>query len=87
DVETFGVAPRDWLLAQDCIPADLRPAWQAAADLAIDGVRRCPERAGEVALLRLHGDCHRGNLLWIEADQARGGSAGPHFVDFDDSRT
>ncbi len=87
DVETFGVAPRDWLLAQDCIPADLRPAWQAAADLAIDGVRRCHERAGEVALLRLHGDCHRGNLLWIEADQARGGSAGPHFVDFDDSRT
>ncbi|KAB0598375.1 serine/threonine protein kinase [Cupriavidus gilardii] len=87
DVETFGVAPRDWLLAQDCIPADLRPAWQAAADLAIDGVRRCYERAGDVAMLRLHGDCHRGNLLWIDADQARGGSAGPHFVDFDDSRT
>ncbi|WP_006579089.1 serine/threonine protein kinase [Cupriavidus sp. HPC(L)] len=87
DVETFGVAPRDWLLAHDCIPADLRPAWQAAADLAIDGVRRCYERAGDVAMLRLHGDCHRGNLLWIEADQARGGSAGPHFVDFDDSRS
>ncbi|XQU69823.1 serine/threonine protein kinase [Cupriavidus sp. H18C1] len=87
DVETFGVAARDWLLAQDCIPTDLRPAWQAAADLAIDGVRHCYERAGDVALLRLHGDCHRGNLLWIEADQARGGNAGPHFVDFDDSRT
>ncbi len=87
DVETFGVGPRDWLLAQDCIPADLRPAWQAAADLALDGVRRCYERAGDVAMLRLHGDCHRGNLLWIEPDQARGGSTGPHFVDFDDSRT
>lgn len=87
DVETFGVAPRDWLLAQDCIPADLRPAWQAAADMAIDGVRRCYERAGDVTMLRLHGDCHRGNLLWIEPDQARGGDPGPHFVDFDDSRT
>lgn len=87
DVETFGVAPRDWLLAQDCIPADLRPAWQAAADMAIDGVRRCYERAGDVTMLRLHGDCHRGNLLWMEPDQARGGDSGPHFVDFDDSRT
>ncbi|NSX02237.1 serine/threonine protein kinase [Cupriavidus gilardii] len=87
DVETFGVAPRDWLLAQGCIPADLRPAWQAVADMAIDGVRRCYERAGDVTTLRLHGDCHRGNLLWIEPDQARGRDSGPHFVDFDDSRT
>jgi Ser/Thr protein kinase RdoA (MazF antagonist) len=29
-------------------------------------------------MLRLHGDCHRGNLLWTDA--------GPHFVDFDDAR-
>ena len=28
--------------------------------------------------LRLHGDCHAGNVLWTDA--------GPHFVDFDDSR-
>ncbi|HSD74266.1 MAG TPA: serine/threonine protein kinase [Steroidobacteraceae bacterium] len=26
--------------------------------------------------LRIHGDCHRGNILWTEA--------GPHFVDLDD---
>ena len=29
--------------------------------------------------LRLHGDCHAGNVLWTDA--------GPHFVDFDDART
>ena len=29
-------------------------------------------------MLRLHGDCHPGNLLWTDD--------GPHFVDFDDSR-
>lgn len=85
DLDTFGIAPRDWLLQSGCIPEELREAWQAAADLAIAGVRRCYERAGDVSLLRLHGDCHRGNLLWIDED-ARGGSAGPHFVDFDDSR-
>ncbi len=27
---------------------------------------------------RLHGDCHPSNVLWTDA--------GPHFVDFDDSR-
>jgi len=89
DLETFGVAPRDWLLASGCIPADLLPAWQAVTDLALDGVRRCYERAGEVRLLRTHGDCHRGNVLWIDEDDARGGThgaPGPHFVDFDDSR-
>ena len=46
---------------------------------ALDGVRHCYARAGEVALIRLHGDCHVGNILWTDA--------GPHFVDFDDSRS
>ncbi|KWR87352.1 serine/threonine protein kinase [Cupriavidus sp. IDO] len=89
DVDTFGVASRDWLLENNCIPDDLRPAWQAVADLALDGVRRCYDRAGDVRLLRVHGDCHRGNVLWIGQDDARGtalGAAGPHFVDFDDTR-
>jgi Ser/Thr protein kinase RdoA (MazF antagonist) len=45
---------------------------------ALAGVARCYERAGEVPLLRLHGDCHGGNVLWT--------GDGPHFVDFDDSR-
>lgn len=86
DPETFGSAPRDWLLAQDVIPAELLPAWKAAADMALDGVRRCYERAGDLAMLRLHGDCHRGNVLWIEEGRGPGGVPGPHFVDFDDSR-
>ena len=29
--------------------------------------------------IRLHGDCHAGNILWTDA--------GPHFVDLDDCRT
>ena len=36
------------------------------------------ERAGDVRHLRLHGDCHAGNVLWTDD--------GPHFVDFDDAR-
>nr|WP_315596791.1 serine/threonine protein kinase [uncultured Cupriavidus sp.] len=87
DPETFGVAPRDYLIEHDCIPADLLAPWRAAVDLALDAVRRCYERAGDVRVLRLHGDCHRGNVLWIDEADARGrGTPGPHFVDFDDSR-
>lgn len=37
-----------------------------------------------MATLRLHGDCHPGNILWTPTDQPGGG---PHFVDLDDART
>jgi len=78
DVEAFGHEPRRWLLEHDFIPADLIDAWKSAADLALSGVARCYERAGKVRALRLHGDCHAGNVLWTDE--------GPHFVDFDDCR-
>ena len=81
-VETFGVEPRDWLLAHGFIPADLKDAWESIAALALDSALRCFDRAGDIASLRLHGDCHAGNVLWIE----HGATRGPHFVDFDDAR-
>ena len=83
DVETFGVEPRQWLLASGLIPADVLPAWDSATAMALDGARRCFERAGRVKAIRLHGDCHAGNILWTEAGETRG----PHFVDFDDARS
>jgi len=79
DVESFGREPRGWLLAHDFIPADLLDAWKSAADMALAGVASCYERAGDVRALRLHGDCHAGNVLWTDD--------GPHFVDFDDCRS
>ena len=80
DIRTFGEDPRDALLASGLLPPDLVDAYRSVVDQALDGVRRCYDRAGEeVRLLRLHGDCHIGNVLWTDA--------GPHFVDFDDSRT
>jgi len=79
DIESFGLEPRDWLLGHGFIPPDLLEAWKSVAGLALEGVRRCYQRAGDVATLRLHGDCHAGNMLWTDD--------GPHFVDFDDSRS
>jgi Ser/Thr protein kinase RdoA (MazF antagonist) len=76
-VQSFGIEPRDFLLQRDFLPPDLLPAWRSVAEQALDGVAQCYERAGRVAEIRLHGDCHMGNVLWHD---------GPHFVDFDDSR-
>ena len=78
DIDSFGVASRDWLLANRAIPVELESVWRGVADHALDAARRCWERAGKVARLRLHGDCHAGNVLWT--------GDGPHFVDFDDAR-
>ena len=83
DMTSFGVEPRDWLLNNDFIPADLLQAWSSTVDQALAGVLRCYERAGKVSTLRLHGDCHAGNVLWTEEGEQRG----PHFVDFDDCRS
>ncbi|HEX9278326.1 MAG TPA: serine/threonine protein kinase [Casimicrobiaceae bacterium] len=82
DIESFGEEPRDWLLAHGFVPPDLDNAYRSVVAMALDGVHRCFARAGDVSALRLHGDCHAGNVLWIP----EGSLAGPHFVDFDDSR-
>jgi Ser/Thr protein kinase RdoA (MazF antagonist) len=39
-----------------------------------------------IAHIRLHGDCHPGNILWTPQGSTSQ-TAGPHFVDLDDART
>ena len=78
DITSFGYASRDFLQAGHWLPRDLVAAWDSVIDHALERVAVCYERAGPVRALRLHGDCHAGNVLWTDA--------GPHFVDFDDSR-
>ena len=78
-IETFGTEPRNYLLENDWIPPELLAAYTSVADQALAGVAHCYDRAGQTPVLRLHGDCHAGNVLWTDS--------GPHFVDFDDSRT
>jgi Ser/Thr protein kinase RdoA (MazF antagonist) len=76
--QSFGHAPRAYLLTTPFIPADLLDAWKAVTQQALQLVDACSERAHGVKAIRLHGDCHPGNILWTDA--------GPHFVDLDDSR-
>src|SRR3989338_9072796 len=77
DIQSFGVEPSAYLLVHDFIPAELIDVYRGVVAQALDGVRRCYDRAcfghpGAVKILRLHGDCHVGNVLWTDA--------GPHFV-------
>ncbi|QNM95915.1 serine/threonine protein kinase [Chitinimonas koreensis] len=78
DLAAFGEEPLAFVLAGDYIPRELYEVYRGVAAQALDGVRRCYDRAGAVDAIRLHGDCHPSNILWTDA--------GPHFVDFDDSR-
>ena len=78
DLDTFGHEPRAWLLEHDFVPPDLLPAWTAITAQALSSVESCFHRAGDVRAIRLHGDCHPGNILWTDD--------GPHFVDLDDAR-
>jgi Ser/Thr protein kinase RdoA (MazF antagonist) len=84
DIEGFGTEPRAFLLASGMIPPDLLAAWTQACDLALEAVGHAFKRAGAVRELRLHGDCHAGNVLWTPAHGNAAG--GPHFVDLDDAR-
>jgi Ser/Thr protein kinase RdoA (MazF antagonist) len=78
DIQTFGIEPSAYLLGHNFVPAELIEVYRGVVAHALDSVRRNFERAGDVKALRLHGDCHAGNVLWTDD--------GPHFVDFDDSR-
>jgi Ser/Thr protein kinase RdoA (MazF antagonist) len=82
DLDSFGREPRDWLLAHHAIPLDVQGDWQRACEQALRQIEAAFDQAGEadVQVLRLHGDCHPGNILWTP-DQ------GPHFVDLDDARS
>ncbi|MCM2252559.1 MAG: serine/threonine protein kinase [Ramlibacter sp.] len=85
DLASFGQEPRDWLLAQQAIPLDVQATWQRRCDEALRMIAGSapaltdPSRGG-IAMIRLHGDCHPGNILWTPDE-------GPHFVDLDDART
>ena len=81
DVHTFGEASRELLLSRDWVAQEVCALWRALSAEALQCVReRLP---AQVPLLRLHGDCHPGNILWTPQDQPE---PGPHFVDMDDAR-
>src|SRR5690606_23629969 len=78
DRESHGIEPSRYLLQSGLIPGYLTDAYRTLIDDLLERIAACYARAGDVAYIRLHGDCHPGNILWTDA--------GPHFVDLDDCR-
>ena len=79
DIERMGVDSSRYLLDEGFIPAHIEQAYSTLVDDLLDDIRSAFERCGNYRRLRLHGDCHRGNVLWTDD--------GPHFVDLDDCCT
>jgi Ser/Thr protein kinase RdoA (MazF antagonist) len=82
-VATFGQAPRERLLAAGFVTPEADSGWLHASAAALTEVQAAFDRVRPVRTLRLHGDCHPGNVLWRE----EGVFAGPNFVDLDDCCT
>jgi Ser/Thr protein kinase RdoA (MazF antagonist) len=92
NVQTFGMDSMQWLLEHDKVPLDVQSAWTRCCQSAIELVATHPALTGAsgkddpIKQLRLHGDCHPGNILWTPADAPAAAGPGPHFVDLDDAR-
>jgi Ser/Thr protein kinase RdoA (MazF antagonist) len=79
DIETLGAAARSFILEQDLLPAYLLDAYSSLTHDLLAQAQVLFSAASPLRHIRLHGDCHPGNILWTES--------GPHFVDLDDCCT
>ena len=78
DRATLIGAPSRAVLAAALMPATQRERYARVIEALDASIAARFAEVGSTATLRLHGDCHAGNVLWTDA--------GPHFVDLDDAR-
>jgi Ser/Thr protein kinase RdoA (MazF antagonist) len=71
-----GARARDLILGRKLVPSPLDESYALVSAQLVQAIADCQQRAGNPAQLRIHGDCHGGNILWQPQ--------GPLFVDFDD---
>ncbi|HSS65296.1 MAG TPA: serine/threonine protein kinase [Gammaproteobacteria bacterium] len=79
DVESYGEASARFLLENDFLPPGTDTLYQQTSNTLLEHIREQFEKSSNVRRIRLHGDLHRGNILWS--------SSGPAIVDLDDCRT
>jgi Ser/Thr protein kinase RdoA (MazF antagonist) len=79
DIDSLGHQSCHYLQEHGFIPGHIEDAYRTLADDLLKQIEAIHASAGGVRQIRLHGDCHPGNILWTDD--------GPHFVDLDDCRT
>jgi Ser/Thr protein kinase RdoA (MazF antagonist) len=77
DIETLGREPVNYLLDNGFIPIEQEHTYRELSTQLLEMIAEQFDRT-PYRKIRLHGDCHPGNILWTEG--------GPHFVDMDDCR-
>lgn len=75
-VQRLGWEARQQVLASDLLPDYLRDRYGSVSGALLERVEHAFQDVGNVREIRIHGDCHMGNLLWNER--------GPVLVDLDD---
>ena len=78
DPHSFGTASREWLLEGSLSPPELEPAYATLTAELLERIETQFAALPGLEVIRLHGDCHPGNVLWTET--------GAHIVDLDDCR-
>ena len=79
DRNTLVTRPAAEVMQSDLLPPQLQDRYAAAIGQIEQALAGHDADWESAACIRLHGDCHAGNVLWTDA--------GPHFVDLDDART
>lgn len=77
-IESFITRPFEYILAHNFMPSLFIESYKAIVSDILHHVESNYQQFPP-ELIRLHGDCHPGNILWTDN--------GPHFVDFDDCRS
>lgn len=76
NTQSYGHEPYQFLVEHDFIPDELKQNFCAITETVLEKIEQCFVQVGQIDYIRLHGDCHAGNVLW--------NSIGPQIVDLDD---
>lgn len=77
DLDSFGRDSVNYVL-ESAVPKDLIASYRAITTDLLSAVQERLATLKDADFIRVHGDCHAGNILWRDDL--------PHFVDFDDAR-
>lgn len=76
DTQSYGYTPYQFLIKNNFIPAEVKSAYCSTVNLLLEKIEHIFQNIGQIKYIRLHGDCHAGNILWNDT--------GPNIVDLDD---
>jgi Ser/Thr protein kinase RdoA (MazF antagonist) len=76
NAQTYGAIPYQFLVTNQFLPAHQLADYAALVDSLLQKINAIWQAVNPIKTIRLHGDCHIGNILWNET--------GPQIVDLDD---